>query len=308
MNLIIEEKIGNNINLEELSQLLCEKYQLGKYQSYHLMDTGIEDFNYCLSVDNKKYLVKIFNKERNEEEVTDYIKKYHILQENEITCPKILKVQKENTLLIIMEYIEGQDLYSLNESITKNQVDNLIEMMKKVHQIPSTIKCIYDDYHIHHFHKTYDRCFPYLEEEWKKIGESLKKEYDKIDFAKMPRSFIHGDLHKGNIMKDKQGDLYLIDFASCGYSYRIIDIVEFINNTLFDYRELKLSKQRMDYFLTQYELTDYEKKNLKVLMKCYAFISIALKQYDFCHAKNQRDENEYWIKNNKVIIKNLTDM
>ena len=39
-----------------------------------------------------------------------------------------------------------------------------------------------------------------------------------------------------------------------------------------------------------------------------AFISIALKQYDFCHAKNQRDENEYWIKNNKVIIKNLTEM
>lgn len=208
-----------------------------------------------------------------------------------------------------MEYIEGQDLYSLNESITINQVDNLIEMMKQVHQIPNRIKCIYDDYHIHHFHKTYNICFPYLEDEWKRIGENLKKDYDKIDFTKMPKSFIHGDLHKGNIMKDKQGKLYLIDFASCGYSYRIVDVVEFINNTLIDYREPEMSRQRMNYFLTHYDkLTDYEKKSLKVLMKCYAFISIALKQYDFCQAKNQRDENEYWIKNNKSIIKNLTEM
>lgn len=68
-------------------------------------------------------------------------------------------------------------------------------------------------------------------------------------------------------------------------------------------RELEISIRRINYFLQHYELTDYEKENIEILIKCYAFISIALKQYDFCHSRNQRKENKYWINNNIAIIK-----
>ncbi len=302
----LEEKIGNNINLEEISQLLCKNYGLGKYKKHIEIETGIEDFNYCLVTEQKKYLIKIFNKNRKKEEQIDYVKKYQLLEENKITTPRIIGIHKEeNRFVVIMEYIEGEDLYTSNETITQEQVKKLMEIMNEVHEISSKIACIYDDYHISNFNRTYNLCIPYLDEQWKIIGEELKKRYNKIDFSKMPKSFIHGDLHKGNIMKDKENKLYLIDFASCGYSYHIIDIVQFINNTLFDYREVEESKKRIDYFIKHYQLTDYEKQNLKVLMKCYAFISFALKQYDFCHAKNQTEESKYWMQNNIVIIKHL---
>lgn len=302
----LEEKIGNNIDLQEISQSLCKNYQLGKYKEHIEIETGIEDFNYCLVTEQKKYLIKIFNKSRKKEEQMDYVKKYQLLEENKIETPRIIGIYKEeNRFVVIMEYIEGEDLYSSNESITQEQVKKLMEMMNEIHQIPSKIACIYDDYHIPNFNQSYDLCIPYLDEQWKNIGEELKKRYNEIDFSKMPKSFIHGDLHKGNIMKDKENKLYLIDFASCGYSYHIIDIVQFMNNTLFDYREVERSKKRIDYFIKHYPLTDYEKQNLKVLMKCYAFISFALKQYDFYHAKNQTEESKYWTNNNTAIIKDL---
>lgn len=174
--------------------------------------------------------------------------------------------------------------------------------MKKIHKIQDKINCIYDNYHLNHFCKAYDLCFSCLNEQWKIIGKELKKQYDKIDFSKMPKTFIHGDFHKGNIMKDRGDNLYAIDFSACGYSYRIIDIVEFINNTLFDYREIELSKKRIEYFLNHYELTDYEKDNLKVLIKCYAFISFALKEYDYCNFKFKTEESKYWMENNATII------
>lgn len=195
-----------------------------------------------------------------------------------------------------MEYIEGQDLYTSSEKITKAQVKKLIEEMKKIHQIPNQIPCIYDEYHLSHFDKTYELCYPYLEESWKKRGEFLQKEYHTIDFTKMPKSFIHGDLHKGNIMKDQENNLYLIDFSSCGYSYRMLDIIEFINNTLFDYREVESSIQRIKFFLENYELTVYEKENLEILCQCYAFQSYILKYCDWRLTKKRSKESAYWMR------------
>lgn len=299
----LEEKLENNINLTKISNELCEKYQLGKYRDYILIETGLEDFNYCLVTEHKKYLIKIFHKNRSYEEMKDYMEKHKILEKNKIETPKIINAhEKEGLFIIIMEYIEGEDLYSSNESITKQQVQSLIDSMRKIHKIPNKVECIYDDYHFNHFHKAYQLCFSCLNDTWKRIGEKLKEEYDKIDFSKMPKCFIHGDFHKGNIMKDKENNLYLIDFSSCGYSYRIIDVVEFITNTLFDYRELELSQKRIDFFRKHYKLTDYENDKLEVLIKCYAFISYALKEYDYCCSKSQTEESKYWMKNNATII------
>lgn len=310
----LEEKIGKDIDLQQISQLLCKKYQLGKYQSYYLISTGIEDFNYCLVLEDKKYFIKLFNIERKKEEIIMYVKKYKLLQAMKISCPKILnidkegliclKIEKRNVYLVIMEHVEGEDLYSSQECITQQQVINLTKMIEKVHQILSRTKCIYDDYHINHFNETYDMCISYMDEEWKIIGKDLKREYNKIDFSKMSKKFIHGDLHKGNILKDKKGKLYLIDFSSCGYSYRIVDIVKFINDTLFNYKEIEMSRQRIKCFLQHYKLEEYEIKHIDILSKCYAFMCIELKQYDFCYGKNQRDENTYWTKNNIAIIQN----
>jgi len=60
--------------------------------------------------------------------------------------------------------------------------------------------------------------------------------------------------------ENSNNDLYLIDFASCGYSYHILDVIEFINNTLFDYREFDISIKRIKYFLKNYKLSQYEKE------------------------------------------------
>lgn len=306
----VEEKLGKNINLDKISKFICKNFLFEEYKGSYLISTGIEDLNYRLEVKDKKYLIKIFNNERDKKQILDYIIKYNLLEENRIKCPRIIKKDEAINIeidgiqlfLIIMEYLEGEDLYSSQESITQEQLEDLIEIIKDVHKIQNKIECIYDDYHISNFNKTYDMCISYMEEKWINIGIKLKKEYKKIDFSKMPKTFIHGDLHKGNILKDKQNELYLIDFASCGYSYRIIDIVEFINNTLYDYREIEKSLQRIRYFINNYELTNYERENLNILSKCYAFISIALKKYDYCLGKNQREENKYWIKNNYSII------
>ena len=307
---IVKEKLGLELDYEKVSQLLCKKYKLGDYLNYSIINTGIEDINYCLTTTTKKYLIKIFNSNRNKENLIDYVKKYNLLENYNVMCPKMIKditilvIDNIEISLIIMEYIEGEDLYTSKETISIHQLSSLINMINTVHNVPSHIPCIYDEYHIHNFNKTYNKCISFLDAEWQKVGENLKENYDKIDFTKMPKTFIHGDLHKGNIMKSSNNNLYLIDFASCGYSYHILDVIEFINNTLFDYREFDISIKRIKYFLKNYKLSQYEKENLGLLINCYAFISIALKKYDIFHSQNQREETTYWMENNINIIKN----
>jgi len=80
----------------------------------------MEDLNYCLITKESKYLIKILNQNRNKAEFKDYIEKHKIIERNEIKTPKIIGIYEEKELvIIIMEYIEGQDLYSSNESITR---------------------------------------------------------------------------------------------------------------------------------------------------------------------------------------------
>lgn len=291
---------------------ICKTYNLGDYLDNLPIFGGIEDHNYQLYTNKNKYLLKIFHEDRTSK-IKDYLKKYSIVTNSCSFVPSILPNVDGNQLssfnfdnktyaYLIMEYIDSFDFYSLQQIPTREETLTLSSMLKQIHSIPSTIPCIYDEYFLSHFKESYTLCFSCLTATMQSLGQSLLASYEQVDFKDFPKCFIHGDCHKGNILKDKQNRLYFIDFASCGYEYRIMDIVEILNNTLFDYRYIEKSLTLQKCFLETYPLTVKELESLTLLQKCYAFISIALKQYDFSQGKNQTEESIYWIKNNEVLL------
>ena len=67
------DRINLNTNLENISKEICKKYNLDDYISDELILVGYEDFNYILNTTKGKYCVKIFNKERTNKDVNNYI-------------------------------------------------------------------------------------------------------------------------------------------------------------------------------------------------------------------------------------------
>lgn len=58
------KRIGLNTDLKNISQKICESYNLGEFISNELITIGYEDYNYYLTTNKKKFCVKIFSKYR----------------------------------------------------------------------------------------------------------------------------------------------------------------------------------------------------------------------------------------------------
>jgi len=60
----------------------------------------------------------------------------------------------------------------------------------------------------------------------------LVREFNALKMKKLPHCFVHGDLIETNIMKDKEGKLWIIDFAVANYYPRIIELAVLACNIL----------------------------------------------------------------------------
>lgn len=144
----------------------------------------------------------------------------------------------------------------------------------------------------------------------KKLKNEVKnflEEYKKIDFKELPICFVHEDLISFNIMKDKNGKLWLIDFFESGTGIRILDIVKILNGVLFLYYDKENSKECEKYFLNKYQnyckLTEYELKVLPTLRKADSYVGLMLGEYNLL--MEEKRETKFWLKNDKGIIESV---
>lgn len=313
------KRIGQEINIEQLSKEICVSYQLGQYSKYELIFVGIDDLSYYLYTSKEKYLVKIMNKEKTREDINKFIQKNMIINQNHIKCPKIIPHKKETIFtyyindvqinLIVMECIDGKDLYSIKQLISKEDIEKLVDIVVPLHKIDSKIEIDdYDEYCFMNIKYDYKKTKKYLPQNIRIQIEETIKEFDKIELEKLPKCFIHGDLISTNIMKDISNDLWLIDFYESGNGIRILDIVKILNSVIYNYQYENETNELEEHFLHRYAeempLTEYELKVLPILRKADALVGIMLETYDALKGRNNA-ENEYWLENDTRLIKKL---
>lgn len=311
------KRVGNEINIKLLSEEICRTYGLGEYKAHRLIHVGIDDLSYYLHTSKGKYLVKNINSKKTIENIGKWIKKNHIIQDNHIKAPKIISnngidifISMQNDIYInsvVMECIDGKDLWSCHKMINKEEIDKIVQLTVSFHNIKEILNIEeYDEY-----------CFMKIEEAYRKTKHllSFKLKYEitkcirkmkKVKFEKLSTCFIHGDLISTNIMKDKKGEIYLIDFFESGTGIRILDIVKILNSVIFHYKNPEESIELEKYFLEEYQkqmpLSDYEKQILNLLREADAYTGIMLEIYD-SQEELENEENNSWLQNDLELIK-----
>lgn len=278
----IFDRIGKEIDLEELSKNICITYKLGDYNKYKLILVGIDDLSYVLNTSKGRYLVKIINQEKTNEEINEFIQKSSIITRNNINVPKLIPYEEGYLFtyeidglhidLVVMEYIDGSDLYSNNEHITKADIEKLIDILIPLHKLEEKIENKeYDEYCFMKIKEDYQKTKNVLPKNIKAQVEKMIKEFDKIELEKLPKCFTHGDLISSNIIKDKNKDLWLIDFYQSGIGVRILDIVKVLNSVIDNYKYENDTEELEQYFIEEYnkrmKLTPYELEVLPILRK-----------------------------------------
>jgi len=242
--------------------------------------------------------------------------------ENDVSTPKLHKcnnsyiypftINNESLKLFVMECIDGENLYIHNRDLTLNELDNIANIASKINTIDYNIKeTFYDEWTLSNLKSEYEKKKEYLTSNDRENIERILLQFEDIDFNDFKHCYIHGDIIKANLIPNKLGDLYIIDFSVFNYLPRIIEVtVILLGNCLTDDR--KTTIERMNHFLKTYNglniLDDTEIKNLPIFIKALAAMFIIQTSYIKQTTADDYLENKYWlVEGRKAIDMNITN-
>ncbi len=272
---------------------ILSNYAIGKLNSFKGIQEGIENTNYFLIVDNKKYILTVYEKRIKSEDLPFFSEIMTSLNKARVKCPvPIINKKKESITdyngkkLMIVTYLEGKAKKILNPQNCKSVG---IEVAK-MHEITKNFKI--------------KRLNDLSVNSWRKLFNSVKSECSKIhtDLPKLietnlndveknwpndlPKGIIHADLFNDNIFFVNNEFSGLIDFYFSCEDFYAFEIAICFNALCFDgeSKNLSFNVTKAKNFIEGYnsirKLTDNEKANIKVLSQGAALRFLLTRVFD----------------------------
>ncbi len=208
------------MNLSKLSDFIQKNWMLSNINLQLLQNKG-ERFVYKLIAEQGTYVLKISNLAKSHEEM---IRDLYIFDGGQkqgfLNVPKLLKA-KDNSIIIsyenrfgfIMDYIDGG-----SPDDTKEDWEKIAILTAQLHEVK----------HSEYFSNlTLDAERVWIEEQAQKLsfGDAYKHLFDKlIDFSQFPQTFIHTDIGLHNCAKNREGEIFFLDWDGAGMGSRVLDI------------------------------------------------------------------------------------
>lgn len=302
------KRIGLNTDLKNISNQICNKYNLGSFISNELITIGYEDYNYSLITSNGKYCVKIFSNIRTKQDIINYLNRIRVVANSQINAPKPLMINNDIVLeldyennhydICVFEYIDGKNYFELNKKPSKEIVKELARQTAMINQLDIRPDFIYDSWAIINFEQEYKKKREYISDEYKEVFDDLLIELGKINFEKLPKGFVHGDIISTNVMLDKNNKIYIIDFAVSNYLPRIIDLAVISCNMCLDNSSKENTYDNISLLIREYNkyapLTEYELITFSIFYKLANAMHILQTEY-IIKTDGDSEENQYWL-------------
>lgn len=308
------QRINHKGKIDDISLAICEDFKLGKFISNKLIAVGYEDFNFVLKTTRGSHVVKVFSIRRTYGDCERIISVILKATSKGIAIPKLIKSKqgylhkiKINNIslrLCVMEYVDGKDFYRLKKKVNLKEIKFVSRQAALINSLKIKPKFIYDSWAITNFYKEFKKKGKYLEKRDLKIIKPLVKEFHDLKIKTLPHCFVHGDIITPNVMKDKNGKIFIIDFSVSNYYPRIQEIAVLACNIFFDEKSKTKSENNLKIALEEYQrkikLTKRELEVLPIYIKLAHAMHILSANYQKMVEKNNSAENEYFLRQGKI--------
>ena len=285
----IYTKLSENVLKEFFS-----KYNLGKLVNYNGIQDGIENTNYFVQTDKGKFILTIYEKRVEEQDLPFFMGLMRNLFDSNFPSPEPL-INKNGNYITEIANKKAAVVSFLNGSAKKIlSPDNCNKVgieSAKLHMITKNLKG-----------KRENRLSV---DSWKKIYQKIKKDCTKIhpnltniieknlqeienSWPKnIPSGIIHADLFPDNIFFKGNKLTGIIDFYFSCHDFYAFEIAICLNAFCFEGKNENLSfnvtkaKKFIDGYSSIRKLSEEEKKSLKILCQGAAMRFLLTRVFDF---------------------------
>ena len=284
--------VYTKFNENKIKEILSN-YNLGDLNSFKGIEEGIENTNYFLLVNNKKFILTVYEKRVKSEDLPFFSNLMSSLNKSNFKCPAPIINNQNETItdfegkkLMIVSFLEGKAKQSLSPLNCKSVGIEVANM----HKITSNFKFKRDnDLSVKSwrtlFNSVKDKCSKIHKDLPKLIEENLG-DVEKNWPVNLPRGIIHADLFHDNIFFIKDKFSGIIDFYFSCEDFLAFEIAICFNALCFDGLKENLSfnvtkaKNFIDGYTSIRKLSDEEKNNIKVLSQGAALRFLLTRVFD----------------------------
>tara|TARA_B100000902_G_scaffold395378_1_gene453835 strand:+ start:976 stop:1944 length:969 start_codon:yes stop_codon:yes gene_type:complete len=284
--------VYTKFNQNKIEQILSY-YNLGKLNSFKGIEEGIENTNYFLSVEKKKFILTIYEKRVKSEDLPFFSNLMTSLNKENFKCPVPLINKQNKTItnfegkkLMIVTFLEGK----AKQDLTPANCRSIGIEVAKMHEITKNFKFkrknnLSVNSWRNLFNSVKEKCSEIHKDLPKLIEENLK-DIENNWPKNLPRGIIHADLFHDNIFFTKDKFSGIIDFYFSCEDFFAFEIAICFNALCFDGSKDNLSfnvtkaKNFIDGYTSIRKLTDEEKSSIKVLSQGAAIRFLLTRVFD----------------------------
>ena len=278
---------------EEDIKKILSNYSIGKLDKFENIEEGIENSNFLIFVDNKKYILTIYEKRVKKEDLPFFSELMTSLNKSDFKCPKPILNNNKNAItdfkkkkLMIVSFVEGRPKINLSPENCKS----IGLETARLHGLTKNLKIFREnDLSINSWRKIFDQ----VKDECIDIHRDLPSliESNLVDVEKnwpknLPKGIIHADLFEDNIFFKNNNFSGIIDFYFSCYDFYAFEIAICFNALCFDGSKSNLSfnvtkaKNFVEGYTKIRKLTDEEKNSIKVLSQGAALRFLLTRVFD----------------------------
>ena len=283
---------------QEVRQFL-EQYNINNFKDYKGITEGVENTNYLIKTSEQDYILTIYEKRVNENDLPFFIKLLSYLSENKFPCPKpianknnekINRIKNKNAALVT--FLNGQS----KNKITSEECFEIGKITAQLHEITKKFDINRkNNLSIENWESIFEKTIKQKID----LDESIiKKTKNYLNFLKdkwpknLPQGIIHADLFPDNIFFTNNKVSGIIDFYFACNDFFAYEIAICINSLCFDNNStfnMTKAKNLIDGYTSIRTLSEDEKKYLPILSMGAAMRFFLTRLYDFYHTDNKAD-------------------
>ena len=284
--------VYTKLDKSDIEEILSN-YSIGKLKSFKGIQQGIENTNYYLLVEEKKYILTIYEKRVNPEDLPFFSELMSGLNNKKYKCPVPIFNNKNTTIsdykgkkLMIVSFLEGK----AKQVLTPNDCKQVGVEVARMHEITK-------DFRIKRNNNlsitSWRNLFNSIKNQCAKINKDLPNliEANLIDVEKnwpknLPSGIIHADLFSDNIFFKNEKFNGIIDFYFSCNDFYSFEIAICFNALCFDGQKNNLSfnvtkaKNFIDGYSKIRKLSEEEKESIKVLSQGAALRFLLTRVFD----------------------------